>query len=82
MCYYCKIFKIKFSSKSSTCYFYFHVIFVPGHENYQSLSPPIQISLLTSGLHVSLQAMHVLPLAKITRKGGLGLEWLDKAPLV
>ena len=80
MCYYQKEFKIKLSSNSSACDFHFHVIFMSGHKNYQTLSPSRLIPLLTSGLQVSVHGVQVLPLVKTSQKDGLGLEWVGQSP--
>ena len=73
MCYYQKEFKIKLSSNSSARDFHFHVIFISGHENYQTLSSSSLIPLFTSGLPVSVHGVWVLPLVKTSQKDGLGL---------
>jgi len=80
MCYYQKEFKIKLSSNSSARDFHFHVIFISGHENYQTLSSSSLIPLFTSGLPVSVHGVWVLPLVKTSQKDGLGLEWVGQSP--
>ena len=80
MCYYQKEFKIKLSSNSSAHDFHFHVIFMSGYENYQTLSPSSLIPLFTSGLPVSVHGVWVLPLVKTSQRDGLGLEWVGQSP--